>query len=291
MNKKYVFTTSAQVEKTVVVVLQQVLGAFVLRHFHKAEPNPNVVPATELTSLSETSADLVVVADRPMYAATALSAEFSEDFVFEETHQQWVNPSAMQDGLYGYAELYDFVALVAPVSQQLEPQYLYNHFVQSANAKASVRRTGRARNGYAHVTFVADTASTPAADWTLVRYEVPGVLFVDQTAGGWQGAPAGFSLLDTLAAVTLGGVTQVAAGAYVDVQVSMTRDGSVMTHYSGELVAEAVAGYCPKQRVQITNGLGQVRVGALGLDSGDVVRLKVGTRNVSGLADITIPVV
>ena len=290
MATKYLFTTSAQVEKTSVVVLQRATGAYVLRHFAKTDPNPDVAPEAAIAAPEVVGADLVVCEDACVYSAAALSRTLPEGLVFRETHQQWVNPEAMRDGLCWHSELYDFVALVAPIGPDLTPQYVYNHFVAGAAAKASVRRVGRIRGAYAHAVFAADTPAAPLSDWTIVRYEVPGVLFIDQTDGVWQAAPEGFSLNNLLPAVACTAPTHIAPDAYAEVQVALTRNGQLLVDYTGELVAEPVAGYCPKHRIQITAGVGQLRVGALGLTAGDDLRVKIGTRNVSGLADVTIAV-
>lgn len=291
MKNKYLFSTQNAIPKDRVAVLQQAADGFLLRWFKETTASLNTPPVTQLRALQFAASDLVVDISGVVYGAAALSAELDPSRLFVETHQQWISPSAMQDGMYGYAELYDFVALVAPVSPSLDPQYTYNHFLQSINAKASVRRIGRVRGEYAHITFVADALSSPISEWTLVRYEVPGILFVDQTPGSWQAPEENFSLLALLPAVSVSTPAEVPANEYVDVQVSLTRGGQPLSTYDGELVAEAVVGYCPKQRIQITGGVGQLRIGALGLAAGDSVRVKLGTRNVAGLTDVAIPVV
>ena len=64
-----------------------------------------------------------------------------------------------------------------------------------------------------------------------------------------------------------------------------------MSDARGTLYLEGVNGYLPKRRAQMTGGTASFRLGALGLEPGDEVRVKVGFKYFSGLGDITIPVV
>ena len=52
-----------------------------------------------------------------------------------------------------------------------------------------------------------------------------------------------------------------------------------------ELFLEESGGYLPQRRVKITNGHGQFKVQALGLEPGEKFKVKVGFRLVTGLAD------
>lgn len=54
---------------------------------------------------------------------------------------------------------------------------------------------------------------------------------------------------------------------------------------------EETGGYLPKKRVQTAGGLASFKVGALGLESGDSFKVKVGMRNFSGMLDIPFQVV
>lgn len=54
------------------------------------------------------------------------------------------------------------------------------------------------------------------------------------------------------------------------------------------LYLEAVSGYLPKTRVDITDGVGTFQAMALGLSEGDALRVKVGFRYMPGIADCTV---
>ena len=68
------------------------------------------------------------------------------------------------------------------------------------------------------------------------------------------------------------------------------KDGAVIADAACELPLEVVSGYLPKTRVAIVNGGGSFKVMALGLEAGEVVRVKAGLGLFTGLADISIPV-
>ncbi len=91
--------------------------------------------------------------------------------------------------------------------------------------------------------------------------------------------------------LTLSGPAGITPEGYADIQVVATNaDGSIRSSVSSTVFLEEVNGYLPKRRVDLTGGVGQFRVGALGLVAGDTVRVKAGFRFYTGLGDITLPV-
>lgn len=87
------------------------------------------------------------------------------------------------------------------------------------------------------------------------------------------------------------GPTSIAAGDYADVQLAVTSAaGVVQNDVTARVYIEVISGYSNKTRVDIT-GQTTLRVAALGLSAGDVVHLKAGFKNFSGVAEIQIPVV
>jgi len=86
-------------------------------------------------------------------------------------------------------------------------------------------------------------------------------------------------------AVTSGGGS-IDADGYDTVEFKMVdSDGSTINHAS-DIYLEHTGGYLPSQRVSITNGTGSFRVGALGMESGDMFKVKIGFRNYTGVADV-----
>lgn len=294
MTRKILALSGPEAElQTDVAVLSIVGSSFVVRYFEVRAANPlAAAPLNTLSLLQDTGAADLVFAEGEVFYTTAAFPEtqFPADTLFVETAQHWVGPSVAQVGLLGYGEVYDFAALVAPVTMECKPTFIYNHFAQSNVAKASVRRIGRLQNTFSHLTFVATKVSDPISQWFVIRGVVPCLAFIDRTAGSWETAPAGFSAIDLLPSVEVTTPTAVTAGSYADVVVqTKTKDGSSYP-YNGDLVVDAISGYPTKSRVSMVNGQGSLRVMPLGLDVGDSVRIKINTRTISGMADVSIPV-
>lgn len=280
-------------DQTKIAVLTVVGSAFVVRYFEAMPLNPAApAPLTALTTLQDSGASDFVFVENPVFYTTAAfpEKEFPDGTLFVETAQHWVGPSVSQVGLLGYGEVYDFAALVAPVTMDCKPTFMYNYFAQGSVVKGTVRRIGRLQNTFAHLTFIAAKISDPISQWSVVRGVVPRLGFIDRTVGSWETAPTGFSALNLLPSVEVITPAAVSAGSYADIAVqTKNKDGSIYS-YTGDLVVDAISGYPTKSRVSMVNGQGTLRVMPLGLDVGDSVRIKINTRTISGMADVSIPV-
>lgn len=80
---------------------------------------------------------------------------------------------------------------------------------------------------------------------------------------------------------------QVASNGYAEVTVRLASDEGKDT----TLYLEETGGYLPMKRVQTVGALATFKVGALGLQAGDVFKVKVGLRNFSGMLDVPFEVV
>tara|TARA_B110000467_G_scaffold18735_1_gene16425 strand:- start:1924 stop:3021 length:1098 start_codon:yes stop_codon:yes gene_type:complete len=76
------------------------------------------------------------------------------------------------------------------------------------------------------------------------------------------------------------------ADGYDTVNFKMTDVDGVTINHATSVYLENSGGYLPKSRVDITDGTGSFKVGALGMDSGDTFKVKIGFRNYTGLADV-----
>ncbi len=95
-----------------------------------------------------------------------------------------------------------------------------------------------------------------------------------------------------LPSLKLTGPTAVAPDGAANITVAVVdKDGAVIADAACEVLLEAVAGYLPKARVAVAGGTGTFKVMALGLETGEAVRVKAGLGLFTGLADISIPVV
>lgn len=106
-----------------------------------------------------------------------------------------------------------------------------------------------------------------------------------------QPVPEDLDTPHTYATLVLSASETVEAEAYTNVSVRCQMpDGTLRTDCQSEVFLEAVSGYLPKTRVQLVDGIGAFKVGAIGLTAGDKVRVKAGWRYVPGLGDVSITV-
>lgn len=95
----------------------------------------------------------------------------------------------------------------------------------------------------------------------------------------------------TYPTLVLSAPSTIAEDAYATVSIECQMlDGTLRTDCQSEVFLEAVAGYLPKTRVKLVDGIGSFKVGSLGLTAGDTVRVKAGWRYVPGLGDVSITV-
>lgn len=82
----------------------------------------------------------------------------------------------------------------------------------------------------------------------------------------------------------------IKADASADIKlIAKKASGGVFPHPI-TVYLEAVEGYLPKTRVELVNGEGRVKAMALGLETGDNMRIKAGFRFVTGLVEHTFKV-
>lgn len=208
--------------------------------------------------------------------------------VVRETGRHIFRPTIGASSVVGSGEKYDFPVFALPMEGDAvcEP---YNHFVESANVKGEVNRNGRLRDGRSVFLLSSDNADAALDNWTIVFIESSSFILEDGTTGDWQTAPADFRAFDLLPDVEISCPSTVAPDGTVTASVTLKRGGSVV-QYTGDMSAEALSGYLPHSRFTVTNGVGSFRASALGLQAGESMRVKVGTRVVSGLAEASISV-
>jgi hypothetical protein len=229
-----------------------------------------------------------VVVEDNCVAAEELSvpAEVAVGRNLKEVGRFIFNPSVGGATVVGAGEKKDFAAFIlarTPDGDLLEP---YNHFAESASTKGTVNRTGRVRNAMMNFVLYSDSSTAPISDWTILTQQQNGFFLNDATDGEWEYGGDTFNVFSLLPTVEL----VVTPGSGIStVGVNIKRAG-VLVDYSGELVVEPVAGYVPNTRVTIFNGAGSFKVMPLGLVSGEFARVKIGTKTLSGMADISIPV-
>lgn len=288
---KKVYIPRSQVEPTKtpqrIAVLESFGVGLIVRYFDVLESCPPDSQPLGVIPPIASSVDGCLVVGGAVPEIPYLSGRF-----LREAERQTLNPSALASSdMFGIAELYDFVAIVYPLSFGGSVGAPFSYFVDGATAKAGLRRVGQNREAMMFLTFTATHAEDPIEDWTIIRAEHGVVAFVDRTPGEWTMAPAGFKVLSTLPAVKIIAPATVLPGGQATVEIRVVNQDGTPYPYNGDLVVEALSGYVSKSRVSISEGVGFTRLLPLGLEAGDSIRIKVGARLITGLAEASIAVV
>lgn len=85
--------------------------------------------------------------------------------------------------------------------------------------------------------------------------------------------------------VTSGGGS-IDADGYDTVEFKMVDSTGATINHATDVYLEHTGGYLPSQRIHITGGTGSFKVGALGMESGDTFKVKIGFRNYTGVTDV-----
>jgi hypothetical protein len=279
---------TADGDATIVALMTVESDGLLVRFFRRVGGDVTANSET-IPSVVSPSVGLTPVADRVIVSGSLLSdSQRVTGGFYSEVERQFFSPSVQSN--FGNAELDDYTAVVLPVQNATFAACApYSHFVESKNVKASVRRLAQIKNQFAHIVLVSLQSQASLSNWTLLRLDMPSIFLVDRTPGNWISGSPSFSVFDVLPTVTLDAPQSVGSAEWATVGVQLV-DNGVQASYTGELHLEVLSGRANKLRVPITNGAGSFKVNADGLDTGDHVKIKIGTKNVSGLASATIQV-
>lgn len=288
---KKVYIPRSQVEPTEtprrIAVLESFDVGLIVRYFDVLESCPSDSQLLGAIPPIASSVDGCLVVGGAVPEIPYLAGRF-----IREAERQTLNPGALAtNDMFGIAELYDFVAIVYPLSFSGSAEAPFSYFVDGAQAKAGLRRVGRNREAMMFLTFTATHSEDSIDNWTIIRVEHPVVAFVDRTPGDWTTAPADFKVLSTLPTIEIVAPATVLAGGQATVEIRVVNQDGTPYPYNGDLVVEALSGYVSKSRVSISEGVGFTRILPLGLEAGDTIRIKAGTRLITGLAEASIAVV
>jgi len=230
------------------------------------------------------------VTERNFVKASAVTGDARvKDAVLSEIGRHIFRPTIGNASICGAGERNDFGVFVLPFGTDGAVAEPYNHFTEASSVKGLSSRVGRLRGAQAVFLLYADNTASEIDNWLLINIEAAPFVLEDATDGGWQELPSTFDIRSVLPTVTLMAPKQIEPNGSADVRVALSRNGEKVD-YTGELVVEPVDGYVPKTRVKIVNGEGAFRIMAFGLEPGETMRVKVGTKTVSGIADTVIAV-
>ena len=290
----YQFVNTQKPEREYVIRLESSAGALVARYF-KVIPASEVENETvepELDAFDPTSTPLMrqLVRERKFIKPLAVtSSQDVQEGALREVGRHIFRPNIGAQAVTGAGEERDFPIFVLPFGSDGEISEPYNHLAESYVVKGDVRRNTRLRGAQPIFLLHAEKADADLRDWTVVYLDSTPFVLEDTTDGSWTTAQ-NFRAMALLPTIEVYGPGSIAKDGSATLTATIKRDGATLP-YSGEIVVETLAGYAPKTRVQLANGSATFKVMALGLDVGDQMRVKVGLRTVSGMADKALEVV
>lgn len=281
--------------KDYVVRFERIPGSLIVRVFKlvSSELFTGSVSDIPVAPIVELDSGLLrkIVREKTVFHAKAVTSDKSALAKYAHEIGRYVFSPEIVEGLEcGAGERNDFAAFVFGMNTLGELDEPYNWFVQSTAVKGSLPRTSRLRNSQPILVLYSDKARAPIDEWTLMYVDSIPFILEDTTTGVFEDCASDFIVNSLLPKIEATSNATVSSNDFIDVAVTVKRK-DVLVDYSGELVVEAISGYVPNTRVSIFNGQGVFKAMALGLVSGDTLRVKVGSKNISGLADISIPVV
>jgi len=288
------FTSTQKPKSEYVIRLERFEESLLIRYF-KALPRDQYTHeniATELPAFDPASTTLLrlTVTDQNFVEPSAVTADAAfADKVLTEIGRHIFRPTLGSNSVCGAGERQDFAASVLPFGSNGAVAEPYNHFTESMDVKGVTPRNARLRGGQPIFILYSDFANASLNDWTLIYVESEPFVLEDETSGIWQNGPTNFSIHGLLPTISVSAPPTVEQNGNATTQITLSRDGKIL-NYSGELTLEAVSGYLPKQRVAVNAGVGSFKAMALGLEAGDTMRIKVGTRCVSGLAEVSVKI-
>jgi|GEM_PF-4055622 len=290
-----VFAHTGPITANHVVRLEVVNAVLVARYFctQTVDLNSDLDVQLSLPAFDPTTTPLLrqIVKEGLYIAGAAVTTEPTfQDSLFQEVGRHIFRAPLLANTVLGHWERQDFSAFAFPLDTARAVSEPYSHFAESVSVKGKVGRNSTLRNAQTLFLMYADEAAASIDQWTLIYVQSPSIVLEDTTQGEWEVAPADFDSYALLPQVSLSVPANVAPDGWATVNVTLNRDNKLLA-YDGELVIEAVSGYLPKQRLQVRNGTASFRAMALGLQSGDALRVKVGTRTISGMASASIGVV
>jgi hypothetical protein len=289
------FSTTYKPPAAYVVRLEVIEGCFVARYFQVVdqvdESDKTVRDSMKPISLQPPLLMRKVETQRTLVLPSAVTdnAEVQDKLLMDIGYQVFA-PTSGSNSVCGFGERQDFALWCLPFTHQGKVGEPFNHFTEGEIVKGKVTRIGRLRDAQPIFIFYADVANAPLTSWKLHYVDFPTFILEDATAGSWTVQTQAFDYISLLPTFESSAPSSVGESGSANVSITLKRNGTAIA-YNGEIEVDAISGYVPKRRATVVNGVASIKVMPLGLSAGDSVRIKVGTRNVSGLADVTIPVV
>ena len=232
----------------------------------------------------------------------ATYAEKLEDKYFRNTGYTWIDPT---DPSISAGEKADMACWVIGVQVAGSLVASFNALASSYNNKAHPLRSARQYGAPAALFVYKLFQSDKFTDCSLTMKYNRGCGFSTNIVDDWAVGTDDKELFKTSGSgynyighmneafphfeITSGGGA-IDADATDTVNFKMIDNDDTLIEKTSEAYLESTGGYLPKTRVPITDGLGSFKVTALGLESGDAFKVKIGFRNLTGMHDVSYTV-
>jgi len=208
---------------------------------------------------------------------------------FRNCAYSWIDPS---DPSIRGGEQSDVACWVVGIMSSTCPRTspAYNALTHTFNSKAHPLRSVRQYGAPASLFLYQPFQSDKFTDCSVTLKYNKGYGFSTNILDGWD-SPSDYNYLGQLGdamphfIVTSGG-GNIDADAQDTVEFKMVDMNDDLINKDSEVYLESTGGYLPKTRADVKKGIGSFKVTALGLDTGDKFKIKIGFRNFTGIEDV-----
>jgi len=221
---------------------------------------------------------------------------------FVNTGYAWIDPT---DPSISAGEKSDMACWVIGIRPDKTLSANFNALANSYNTKAHPLRSARQYNSPAALFVYHVFSSDKFTDCSLTLKYNREFGFSTNVIDNWtvgtddkelfKTSGSGYNYMGQMSEafphfeITSGGGA-IDAGATDTVNFKMVDNDDTLIEKDSEAYLESTGGYLPKTRVPITDGVGSFNVTALGLESDDEFKVKIGFRNLTGMHDVAYTV-
>ncbi|MCP4541407.1 MAG: hypothetical protein GY832_30120 [Chloroflexi bacterium] len=198
------------------------------------------------------------------------------------------------DSALGVAEWSDYANWVFPLDRKGVPQTPFNRFIETTGSKVRTPRFLELKkiNCALQVYVPFSSCDFSSSSFSIALhpdYGIIGNLDSGQEvtlAEVVKGSPQAYPCL------SISGPREVTADGSAELTLSLkTERGTLIKDAAPTVYLEQTAGYLPRCRLIPQDGKARFKIMALGLSTGDDIRIKAGFRHCGGLVDRTLKVV
>lgn len=257
------------------------------------------LPAMTMVGTKTTGETLL--ANMPAAIKDSYTAKLADTY-WHNTSHSWVDPT---DPSISDVEKDDVGCWVIGINKSREATACFNALASSHNSKAHPLRSARQYGAPASLFVYRTFKSDKFTECSLTLKYNKGYGFSTNILDGWsigtddkelfKTSGDGYNYIGQMKEAfphfeTTSGGGDIDAGDTDTVNFKMVDSDDTLIEKNSEAYLESTGGYLPKTRVPIVDGLGSFKVTALGLDTDDEFKVKIGFRNLTGVHDVNYKV-